>query len=390
MGLLLAYLTLALGVSFLCSIAESVLLSIRPSYFVLLERRRPQLGRALKQLKDNIDRPLAAILSLNTIAHTVGAAGVGAQAAKVFGEAWVGLASALLTLLILVLSEIIPKTLGAVYWTQLTPAVIGFLGVLIQILKPLVWMSEQITRRLSTRREQRSITRGEVAAVAELVGREKVMGEQHARILKNLVRFDSLDVRSIMTPRPVLFALRESMTVGEFFDQYAEASFSRIPVFVTGPDDITGYVLKADPLIRHGRGDRELPLAELKRPLAAVSEEQAVSGVFERMIEQREHIAVAVDRHGQTQGLVTLEDVLETLIGLDIVDEVDRITDLRALARQQWLRRAHALGLDVSELEPLPAGPEDPPATDETATQDAAAPQEPQEKTNRTQRWTGS
>jgi len=384
-SLLFAYLALALGVSFLCSIAESVLLSIRPSYVVLLERRRPQLGRALKQLKDNIDRPLAAILSLNTIAHTVGAAGVGAQAAKVFGDAWVGVASAVLTLLILVLSEIIPKTLGAVYWTQLTPAVVTFLRGLIKALLPLVWMSEQITKRLADRREQRSITRGEIAAVAELVGREGVMAEQHAKILRNLVRFDSLDMRSVMTPRTVMLALPETMTVGEFFDRHADVPFSRIPVFVTGPDDITGYVLKADPLIRHGRGEREVPLAELKRPLASVSEEQAVSAVFERMIEQRDHIAVALDRHGQTQGLVTLEDVLETLIGLDIVDEVDRIEDMRNLARQQWLRRARTLGLDLSEIEPIPGAPRDPAETDAETSEPAA----PESETTPTSRSRG-
>jgi len=356
-SLLFAYLALALGVSFVCSIAESVLLSIRPSYIVLMERRRPQLGRALDQLKANVDRPLAAILSLNTIAHTVGAAGVGAQAANVFGDASVGIASAVLTLLILVLSEIIPKTLGAVYWAELAPTVTAFLRGLIKLLQPFVWMSEQITRRLASRRERRSISRGEIAAIADIVGREGVMAEHHARILRNLVRFDSLEVRAVMTPRPVMFALPETVTVGAFFDQHADVPFSRIPVYATGPDDLTGYVLKADPLIRQGRGQRGVALSELKRPLTTIPETRSVSAVFEQMIEQHEHIAIAVDRHGQTQGLVTLEDVLETLIGLDIVDEVDRIEDMRALARQQWLRRAQALGLDLSDLEPVPARP---------------------------------
>lgn len=354
MSLLLAYLALALGVSFLCSIAEAVLLSIRPSYAVLLEQRRPKLGQALRRLKDNVDRPLAAILTLNTIAHTVGAAGVGAQATKLFGDASLGVVSAVLTFLILVLSEIIPKTLGAVYWSQLTPAVIAFLRVLIRLLAPLVWMSEQITKRLASKSARRSITRGEIAAIAEIAGREGVMAKHHARILRNLVRFDSLEVRAVMTPRPVMFALPENRTVGDFFDRHADVPFSRIPLYGTDPDDLTGYLLKADCLIRQGRGERDVTLASLKRPLNRIPENRPVSAVFEQMIENREHIAATIDRHGQTQGLVTLEDVLETLIGLDIVDELDRIEDMRKLARKQWLRRAKALGLDVSEIEPLP------------------------------------
>jgi len=372
MGLLFAYLALALGVSFLCSIAESVLLSIRPSYAVLLEQRRPALGRSLRNLKENVDRPLAAILTLNTIAHTVGAAGVGAQAAKIFGDASLGIVSAILTLLILVLSEIIPKTLGAVYWTALTPAVIGFLLVLIKILAPLVWMSEQITKRIAGRSGQRSITRGEIAAIAEIAGREGVMGAHHARILRNLVRFDSLEVRAVMTPRTVMFALPDDMTVGEFFGRHADVPFSRIPLYATGPDDLTGYMLKADCLIQLGRGNRDVSLSKLRRPLNTLPEDRAVSAVFEQMIENREHIAITIDRHGQTQGLVTLEDVLETLIGLDIVDEVDRIEDMRQLARKQWLERAKALGLDLSDLEPLPGGPEKTPSDvpDETPADD--------------------
>lgn len=354
MSLLVAYLALALGVSFLCSIAEAVLLSIRPSFAVLLEQRRPKLGRALRRLKDNVDQPLAAILTLNTIAHTVGAAGVGAQAAKLFGDASLGVVSAILTFLILVFSEIIPKTIGAVYWSRLTPAVIAFLRVLIRVLAPLVWMSEQITKRLAPKSGQRSITRGEIAAIAEVAGREGVMAEHHARILRNLVRFDSLEVRAVMTPRPVMFALAEDMTVGEFFDHHADVPFSRIPLYATGPDDLTGYMLKADCLIRQGRGERNATLARLRRPLSRIPENRPVSAAFEQMIDNREHIAATIDRHGQIQGLVTLEDVLETLIGLDIVDEVDRIEDMRKLARKQWLRRAKALGLDVSELEPLP------------------------------------
>jgi CBS domain containing-hemolysin-like protein len=348
MGLLVLYVALAIGVSFLCSMMEAVLLSVTPSYVAALEREGSAVGERLHQYKENVDRPLAAILSLNTIAHTVGAAGVGAQAAIVFGEAYTGVVAAVLTLLILVLSEIIPKTLGAVYWRSLTPSVVRMLTVTIIAMWPLVKLSQGITRLLSQDEDEAAFSREEFTAMAELGEEEGVFEEKESRILRNLFRFNSLRVKDVMTPRTVIFDLPENTTIGDVVEEHDEFRFSRIPVYDDDPDDITGYVLKDEMLLRAAQEEFDVSLEEISRDILVVHETLPLPDLLERLLDRLEHIALVVDEYGGVAGVVTMEDVVETLLGLEIVDEADSVEDMQALARKQWFRRARELGM-VSE-----------------------------------------
>ena len=350
MGLLLLYVALALGVSFLCSIMESVLLSVTPSYVAALEREGDTVGERLHEMKDNIDRPLSAILSLNTIAHTVGAAGAGAQAAVVFGEAYTGVIAAILTLLILVLSEIIPKTLGAVYWRTLAPATVSLLVPTTILMWPLVKLSQGITYLLSEDDDQATFSREEFTAMAELGEEEGVFEEKESRILRNLFRFNSLRVKDVMTPRTVVFDLPERKTVGEVVSNHDEFRFSRIPVYDDDRDDITGYVLKDEILLRAAQEELDVPLQDLAREMLVVHEMLPLPDLLERLLDRLEHIALVVDEYGAVAGIVTMEDVVETLLGLEIVDEADSVEDMQALARKQWFKRAKELGMVPDDL----------------------------------------
>ena len=347
MTLLIAYVSLALGVSFLCSVMEAVLLSVTPSFVAQTEKRQPRLGERLRRLKEDVDRPLAAILSLNTIAHTVGATGAGAQAVAEFGETWVGVISAVLTFLILVVSEIIPKTLGAVYWRQLVPAVVRLLAPTVMLMWPLVKMAQGLTVLLARGEKPKVVSREELAALADLGTQEGIVDEGESRILKNLFRFGEVRARDIMTPRTVVFALPESLTVGEMVEAHPRIRFSRLPVYSENLDRVTGFVLKQDALLRAATDAGDTPLRELRRPLQAVSEEMLLRGLFERLVTQRAHICLVVDEYGGTSGIVTLEDLLETLLGLEIVDEGDSVHDMQELVRQKWRERAERLGLKV-------------------------------------------
>lgn len=345
MTLLLLYIALALGVSFLCSILEAVLLSVTPSYIALLRRDRPRVGNLLAGYKSDIDAPLAAILSLNTIAHTVGATGAGAQAVRVFGETWVGVISAVLTFLILVLSEIVPKTLGATYWRFLAPSVAWTLRALMIPLAPLVWMSQQITRVLSRSRTVSSVSREELSALAESGEREGVFEASESHIIQSLMRAMPLRVRDVMTPRVVVETLPESFAVGEVGEEHPALRFSRIPVHAEELEHLTGYVRKDEILFARVRGENARTLRELRRELSAVPETLPVVDLFERLLEQRELIAQVIDEHGGLAGIVTMEDVVETLLGLEIVDELDSVEDMRRLAKERWRKRAKSLGL---------------------------------------------
>jgi CBS domain containing-hemolysin-like protein len=347
--LLLIYVALALGVSFLCSIMEAVLLSVSPSYVARIERDRPALGRRLKSLKEDVDRPLAAILSLNTIAHTVGAAGAGAQAAAVFGSAYVGVISAVLTFLILVLSEIIPKTLGAVYWRALAPLMVRVLIPIIVVLWPLVKMAEGLSWLIARNKEKATIHREEFIAMAHRGEEEGILHEDESRIMKNLFRFRLVRAEDIMTPRTVLFMLPEKRTVSKTVTAHPDIRFSRIPVYGEDQDDVTGFVLKNDLLLWAARGKGQSTLAELRRPLTAVPGDLALRDLLERMMNERTHIFLVVDEYGGTEGVVTMEDVVETLLGLEIVDEADAVQDMQELARQQWVKRAKRLGIIPEE-----------------------------------------
>ncbi|MEX1147223.1 MAG: hemolysin family protein [Sphingomonadales bacterium] len=351
MTLLLVYFLIALVFSFSCSIAEAVLLSVRPSYIMALEKRSPKRARALRTLKDSIDRPLAAILSLNTIAHTVGAVGVGAQAAIVFGSASVSIASAIMTLLILVLSEIIPKTLGALYWYRMAPVIAPAILWFTRIMYPFVWMSDWITRLLSPKDKQGGgFSRDEFHAMAEIGVEEGQINAKELAIVGNLMRLHVVSVRDIMTPRPVIFSLPRAMTVRTFFEQYADRPFSRIPVYSENRDDIVGYVLKSDLLLAQARDEFDTPVSAFQRAFLAIPDILSASAVFDRLAHEKSHIALVVDEYGSVQGLVTLEDVMETLIGLEIVDESDTIDDMRKLAHRRWADRVRKLGIDPESL----------------------------------------
>ena len=357
MGLLVLYVALAIGVSFLCSMMEAVLLSVTPSYVAALERKGSAVGERIHEFKENVDRPLAAILSLNTIAHTVGAAGVGAQAAIVFGEAYTGIVAAILTLLILVLSEIIPKTLGAVYWRTLTPSVVRMLTATIIAMWPLVKLSQGITHLLSQEEEETAFSREEFTAMAELGEEEGVFEEKESRILRNLFRFNSLRVKDVMTPRTVIFDLPENTTIGEVVEEHDEFRFSRIPVYDDDPDDITGYVLKDEMLLRAAQEEFDVTLEEMARDILVVHETLPLPDLLERLLDRLEHIALVVDEYGGVAGVVTLEDVVETLLGLEIVDEADSVEDMQALARKQWFKRARELGMVSEEALEAPEVP---------------------------------
>ena len=348
MGLLLFYVALAIGVSFMCSVMEAVLLSVTPSYVAALEREGSTVGQRLHEFKENVDRPLAAILSLNTIAHTVGAAGAGAQAAIVFESVPVGIISTVLTLLILIFSEIIPKTLGAVYWRTLAPAVVSTLVVTIWLMWPFVKLSQGITLLLSRDEDETAFSREEFTAMAELGEEEGVFEEKESRILRNLFRFNSLRVKDVMTPRTVIFHLPEHTTIGDVVEEHDEFRFSRIPVYDDDPDDITGYVLKDEMLLRAAQEEFDVSLEEISRDILVVHETLPLPDLLERLLDRLEHIALVVDEYGGVAGVVTMEDVVETLLGLEIVDEADSVEDMQALARKQWFKRARELGM-VSE-----------------------------------------
>lgn len=355
MTLLLFYLFLAVGVSFLCSILEAVLLSVTPSFVAVMERENEKSGKILRELKKDVDRPLAAILSLNTIAHTIGAAGVGAQAIVVFGSAYVGITSAILTLLILVLSEIIPKTLGATYWKKLAGFAARTTRILIYIIYPLVLLSKGITKWLSGTKNQPSVSREEFSAMAEIGFEEGVFGEEESNIFKNLIRFRSLRIKDIMTPRIVVVKFDENKTINDIFDSHEELRVSRMPVYGDSEEDITGYILKNDLYYNLSKGEGEKKMKDIKREVLILPETLSLKLLFERLLKKQEHIAVVVDEYGGFSGVVTMEDVVETLLGMEIVDEIDAIEDMQKLARQKWRERAKKLGIVLPDELKAPA-----------------------------------
>ena len=343
------FVLVALGFSFLCSIAEAVLLSVTPSYVALLEEKGKGSGKLLRRLNEDLGRPLAAILSLNTIAHTVGATGVGMQSAVIFGSASLGIVSAILTFMILVFSEIIPKTLGVVHWRKLAPPVARGVMILIWLMYPLIWLSEKLTNLLSQRDAADIFSREEFIAMVRLGVQEGQIDERESRIVRNLLRFPKLKVKDIMTPRTVVFALQESMTINQALEENPEIAFSRIPIFRDNHDDINGFVLKSDILLAQARDQFEARLCTFRREIRSIPETASLSSLFEFLLEKREHILLVVDEYGGTEGVVTLEDLIETLLGLEIVDETDKTIDMRALARAQWKKRARGFGLGEDE-----------------------------------------
>lgn len=349
MILLIVYLLLALVVSFLCSILEAVILSVTPAYIeVRMKSKKPYVS-LLKKYKDDIDRPLAAILTLNTFAHTIGAAGVGAQAQLIWGNEYLSVVSGILTILILFLSEIIPKTIGANYWMSLTPFTTYTLRVLLFILYPFVVISQLITRLINIKGRKSVLSRADFAAMAEIAMDEGVFRKGESMIIKNIARFDKIKAKDIMTPRTVIFAENEDMTLGEFYRLYPAIEFSRIPIYKDRIDQVSGYILKDEllsALIDGKEGDR---LKSISRKLFIVYVHLPISEIYSSLTKSNEHIALVVDEYGGTSGIVTLEDVVETILGLEIVDEMDNTEDLQIAARENWEERAKKLGLDIRD-----------------------------------------
>ncbi|QCR22363.1 CNNM domain-containing protein [Pontibacter sp. SGAir0037] len=351
MGLLILYLLIALFFSFLCSLLEASLLSITPSHVGIVSQQNPAIGRDLQHFKDNIDRPLAAILTLNTFAHTIGAAGVGAQAQLIWGEEYLTLISVLLTILILVLTEIIPKTLGANYWRQLTPFTVRTLKIMIYSpIYPIIVLSQFITRRLKQEKDRSVLSRADFTAMAELVTKEGVLQQDESRVINNVLRFNVVQAGHIMTPRTVMRAAPGRQLIQEFYSNSANLRFSRIPVFDGSIDQVTGYVLKDEVLHRLVQQQGMLALEEIKRPIQVVHQGTPVPELFTRLMESKEHIALVVDEYGGTAGLVTMEDIIETLLGLEITDEFDVVEDLQKWARDRWQKRSKNMGLQDDNL----------------------------------------
>lgn len=350
----------ALLLSFFCSLAEATLLSITPSYIADLAEREPKKSAILKALKeDNIDRSLAAILTLNTVAHTVGAIVSGAKATVVFGSAWFGVFSAVMTLLILFLSEILPKTLGAMLWRKLTGFTALFIQIITLCLYPLIWVSEKFTKLVARGHDVHVFSRDEFVAMAGIGEESGHINERESNIIRNLFRFSGLRAQDIMTPRTVIAALDETLTVSEALAIKGDTPFSRIPLYSEDLHTITGFVLKNEILLSVARDQLDIPLSQFRRDIMTITRSISLSKLLDLFLNTRQHIALVVGEYGETKGIVTLEDVLETLLGMEIMDEVDKVEDMQVLARQQWEKRALALGIDLDLLYPKEDMPKD-------------------------------
>ncbi len=349
MTLLFIYIFIALVFSFLCSVAEAVLLSVTPSYVTVLEKKHNKAGKTLKKLKSDINKPLAAILTLNTVAHTIGAAGAGAQAAKVFGNNYVGLASAILTLLILIFSEIIPKTLGASHWKVLAPITAISLKYLTLILFPFVWMSEKITSGMVKETSLTGFSRAEFSAMADLGAKEGKIADEESSILKNLLLLRDTNIKTAMTPRPVIFSLPEHLLIQEYFHKYDKEPFSRILTYKKDKDDINGFVMRNDLLLAQARGNSKNKLKNYRRDISAILNTSSILHVFSEMLRQSAHIILIVDEYGTVDGIITMEDIFETLLGLEIIDEHDKAKDMQILARKKWIKKAIRKGFKIGK-----------------------------------------
>ena len=335
---LLLYLFIALGVSFVCSLLESTLMSTTLSYINLREEEGYKPATLMKKYKTETERPLAAILSLNTIANTVGASGVGMQATLAFGEAWFGVCSAVMTVLILVLSEIIPKTIGTTYWKHLMGLAARTISVLIVLMWPIVKMIELISR-LFPEPDEASVSREEVIAMANVGEEEGVIEEDENKIIRNLMRLNEVKAYEVMTPRVVAATASEKMTLKAYYDSDAYDHFSRIPVYNESQEFITGYVLRDDALEELTEDHFQKTLGEIKRPLLYFNEDANVGDIFDRMLQEKSQIGAVIDEYGCFQGILTLEDVIETIFGFEIIDEMDVVTDMQQYARERWQQR---------------------------------------------------
>lgn len=332
MTLLLIYLAIAIGVSFLCSVLEAVLLSITPSYLEQLTQEKLQSGKAIQSVKDRLDESLSSILILNTFAHTMGAAGVGAQALRVFGPEAETLIAVLLTLAILYFSEIIPKTLGASYWRQLAGPAAFTIRWLVRLVYPLVWMSTRLTQLLGKSHKD-EITREEILALASLGRKDGVLRAQENKYLVNLLNLNDIQTSEILTPRTVVHMLDETTSVSDALELDASRQFTRVPIYRDSTDNVTGIVMRVELFEAERSGREGQSIAALAQPVIRVPEELPVYRLLDRFIREQAHLFLVEDEFGQTAGIVTLEDAIETLLGREIIDESDAVADMQELAR---------------------------------------------------------
>lgn len=338
MGILITFFLLALFLSFLCSLMESVLLSVSVTYVGLLEKEGRAGGKHLHSLKRNINKPLTAILTINTVANTVGATVVGAQIHRLYGGGFVALGSGILTFSILVFSEIIPKTIGAVYWKALAIPSAHIIRGLIMITWPFVYMSEFLSHLIKPKEEQQKVSREEMLMMAEMGEDEGTLQEQESEIIENLLNLRDVKASEVLTPRTVVFAVEASETVGEVITKYSPIAFSRIPVFEGDLDNIIGLVHRYTIINKQAEDHFNVTMKELVMPIQTVHESESVARVLDTFVKLRQHIFLVVDDFGSTAGIITLEDAIETLLGVEIVDEHDAVVDMRKLAKERWHR----------------------------------------------------
>ncbi|RYV02462.1 hemolysin [Shewanella sp. OPT22] len=335
MLLLLVYVSIAIGVSFLCSILEAVLLSITPGYLAYLKKQGKPSYQQLKKLKDDVDRPLASILTLNTIAHTIGAASAGAHATVVFGSEWLGVFSAVLTLGILLLSEIIPKTIGATYWRQLASITGYTLNWMVKILSPFIWISSIVTRFVSHQKPEAQL-REELSAIATLAGETGELDSGESKLFENILTLKQTTVSKVLTPRTVVFRVPDTLSIDEFFAKYATNSFSRALVYHENIDNIVGFVHKLELYRYQQQHDGDASIGRVLRPVRALLKTISLATALELMLSQKQQLTIVVDEYGSLNGVLSLEDIFEHMVGEEIIDEVDNTPDLQQAAHLRW------------------------------------------------------
>ena len=338
MTLLIFYLLLTMGISFLCSLLESVLMSTPISYITMKEDEGDKNAALFLRFKQNPDRPLSAILSLNTIANTLGAAAVGHQATLLTGDHWFGIISAIMTILILVFSEIVPKSIGTSHWKDLI-WLANIMKLLVIVLYPIVWVIEKLHHSISDEDPDVGISREEVSAMANIGEEEGVLDNSENKVIQNIIKLDDIKAYEVMTPRVVANIAPESMTLKQFYKQEELSHNSRIPVYNDSPESITGYVMRNDVLENLAEDKFDMNLKSIKRKIAAFHEETSVSDVWESLLRTKDQIALIIDDYGCFQGIITLEDIIETILGMEIIDENDTITDMQQYAKDRWLKR---------------------------------------------------
>ena len=338
MTLLIIYLLLTMGISFLCSLLESVLMSTPLSYLTMKEDEGDKNAALFMKFKQDPDRPLSAILSLNTIANTLGAAAVGHQATLLTGEHWFGIISAAMTVLILVFSEIVPKTIGTSHWKNLL-WLSRIMRLLVYLLYPVVWLIDKLHNTISDEDPDLGISREEVSAMANMGEEEGVLDNSENKVIQNIIKLDDIKAYDVMTPRVVAAIAPESMTLKSFYKREELSHNSRIPVYAESPEFITGYILRYDVLEQLADDKFDVKLGAIKRQIAAFHEETSVSDIWESLLKTKDQIALIIDDYGCFQGIITLEDIIETILGMEIIDENDTITDMQQYAKERWLKR---------------------------------------------------